>query len=219
MPLLWGVSEVPVSCLLTDVVWYCRVPGQPRSLDPRPAAEVLPGAGCVLQPFPRPGCQWRKGLWAGRDTGDTSAVPGAPWLSLTSPSPPLLRQVSAAIRQPSAASCPQRWGLSRGRGRVWVRVLNNAGGCGSGTAPQLLRASQSPEPGPGASARRVAMLPCESSTALGIRERRIKAVPNVCPFFSSTAMPMGVVQCKKFGTEFTSIYLCFLELGPGPVLF
>lgn len=163
--------------------------------------------------------QWRKGLWAGRDTGDTSAVPGAPWLSLTSPSPPLLRQVSATTRQPSAASCPQRWGLSRGRGRVWVLVLNNAGGCGSGTAPQLLRASQSSEPGPGASARRVAMLPCESSTALGIGERRIKAAPNACPSFSSAAMPMGVVQCKKFGTEFANIYLCFLELGPGPMFF
>lgn len=71
---------------------------------------------------------------------------------------------------------------------------DSAGGCGAaaperllgpGTAPQPQNGSSAPErllssaEPPGASARRVAMLPCESSTALGIRERRIQPVPNV----------------------------------------
>ena len=51
--------------------------------------------------------------------------------------------------------------------------------------------------------------------AIWIGEMRIKSVPNVRSFFPFAATLMGVVQCKKLGTEFANIYLYFLESGPG----
>lgn len=193
-------------------------PEQPPLPDPR----LAPGADRVLQPFPQPGCSLplragsicqRRVFWT---TGDIPAVPGVPFAC---PSPPFPRRCSAGFLP--WAPVPKRGAEPRSGTSVQVlaqlRLLPRL--LSSTEPPKAPRAPKAPSPAREPLPAGWQCYPASQARYSASGKGGIESVPNVRPFFSFAAVPMGVGQCKKFGAEFAGIYLCFLELRPGLRLF
>lgn len=133
-----------MSCLLRG---WCGTAG---CLNPSPAPQVFPALPAHSSPSHSPAgpCRLllpveRRGLWAGRDTGDISAVPD---VRLACPSPPFPRRSSTSFvpSLPSLGRPPAPeggLGPRPGTGRGWDKV-GGSGGCGSSAppSPRQLRA-------------------------------------------------------------------------------